>query len=189
MRIRVIGLGNVFMSDDGFGPYVVRVLEALYEFPQHVQVIDAGTPGLDLTPCLIDADVLVLVDTVTADGCAGDLHQFRLTDVLQGSPMARLSPHDPGVKEALLNMAAAGMGPKHVLLLGVVPEWIATGVDLSPAVRGALSPVIGMIVSELERHGVRPVRRREARQPDTWWERGVPRRSSPYPVEHRAKAG
>jgi hydrogenase maturation protease len=174
MNIRVIGLGNVLMSDDGFGPYVVRVLDALYEFPQHVQVIDAGSPGLDLTPLLIDADVLVIVDAVTADGSPGDLHQFRLTDVLQGSPLARLSAYDPAVKETLLNVAAAGMGPKHVLLLGVVPEWIATGVHLSPAVRAAISPVIGLIVSELERHGVRPLPRRVPRQPDTWWERAAP---------------
>ena len=31
MNIRVLGLGNVLMSDDGFGPYVARVLEAFYE--------------------------------------------------------------------------------------------------------------------------------------------------------------
>ncbi len=171
MKIRVIGLGNVFMSDDGFGPYVARVLDALYELPKNVQVIDAGTPGLDLTPCLVDSDVLVMVDTVTAEGRAGDLHQFRLTDILQGAPMARLSPHDAGVREALLTVAAAGMGPRHVLLLGVVPEWIATGVDLSPALRAAVSPVISLIVAELERHGARPLTRRVPRQPDTWWER------------------
>ena len=50
--IRVLGLGNVLMSDDGFGPYVARVLEAFYEFPDDVEVIDVGTPGLDLTPYL-----------------------------------------------------------------------------------------------------------------------------------------
>lgn len=171
MNIRVIGLGNVHMSDDGFGPYVVRVLDALYELPRHVQVIDAGTPGLDLTPCLVDTDVLVMVDAVMAGGRPGDLHQFRLTDVLEGSAAARLAPHDPGVKETLLTLAAAGMGPKHVLLLGVVPEWVATGSGLSPALRSAIAPVIALILSELERHGARPLPRREPRHPDTWWER------------------
>ena len=48
--IRVLGLGNVLMSDDGFGPFVVRVLEATYECPPGVDVVDVGTPGLDLTP-------------------------------------------------------------------------------------------------------------------------------------------
>jgi hydrogenase maturation protease len=170
-NVRVIGLGNVLMSDDGFGPYVARVLDALYEFPEHVQILDAGTPGLDLTRCLVDADVVVLVETVTAEGCAGDIHQFRLSDVLDEAPMARLARHDPAVQEALLTVAAAGLGPKHALLLGVVPEWTATGVNLSPAVRSAIEPVVALVLSEIARHGVAPLRRREPRAPDTWWER------------------
>jgi hypothetical protein len=63
------------------------------------------------------------------------------------------------------------MGPKHALLLGVVPEWRATGVDLSPAVRAAIEPVVGLVLSEIARHGARARPRREPRQPDTWWER------------------
>lgn len=171
MNIRIIGIGNVLMSDDGFGPYVARTLDALYELPQHVHIVDGGTPGLDLAPHLIDADAVILVDTVTADGNAGDLHQFRLTDILKHPPMALLAPHDPGVREALLTVAAAGMGPKDVLLVGVVPEWVATGVELSAAVRSAIEPVIGLITTELARHGVRAARRPVPRQPDTWWER------------------
>jgi hydrogenase maturation protease len=170
MKIRIIGIGNVLMSDDGFGPYVARVLEALYELPEHVEIIDGSTPGLDLTPYLIDADALIFIDTVTAEGRAGDLHQFRLTDILKHQPMARLSLHDPGVKEALLTVAAAGMGPRDVLLVGVVPEWVATGVTLSGAVRSAVDAVIGLITTELARHGVRTVLRPVPRQPDTWWE-------------------
>src|SRR4029453_7714705 len=45
VRIRVLGLGNVLMSDDGFGPFVVRVLEATYECPPAPAFIGAGTPG------------------------------------------------------------------------------------------------------------------------------------------------
>jgi hydrogenase maturation protease len=171
MNIRVIGAGNVLLSDDGFGPYVARVLDALYEFPEQVQIVDAGTPGLDITRCLVDADAVVLVEAVTAEGAAGDIHQFRLSEVLHGAPMDRLTRHDPAVREALLTVTAAGMGPKHALLLGVVPEWTATGVDLSPAVRGAIEPVVALVLSEIARHGVRAQPRREPRQPDTWWER------------------
>ena len=171
MNVRILGLGNVLMSDDGFGPYTVRVLDAFYEMPDDVQVIDAGTPGLDLTPYLIDADVVIIVDTVKAPGKPGDLHAFRLEDILRHAPQPRLSPHDPGIKEALLTVAAAGRGPKEVLLLAVVPEWVATGVQLSRPVRSAIAPVIGLVVSEVERLGFRPKMRTIPRHPDTWWER------------------
>src|SRR6266508_490834 len=69
--IRVLGIGNVLMGDDGFGPYVVEALGARYEFPDNVSVIDVGTPGLDLAPFLIGADAIIVIDTVRSDGEAG----------------------------------------------------------------------------------------------------------------------
>ena len=41
-------LGNELMGDDGFGPQVIRALEAAYEFEPRVVLYDLGTPGLDL---------------------------------------------------------------------------------------------------------------------------------------------
>ena len=173
MSIRILGLGNALMSDDGFGPYVVRVLEALYELPDRVQVIDAGMPGLEATHHLSGAEAVILVDTVAAEGAPGDIHAWQLRDILADAPQARVSPHDPGIKDALLAAAAAGAAPGHVLLVGVVPEWVATGAHLSRPVRSAIAPVVGLIVAELERLGCAPVPRRVPRHPDTWWERAA----------------
>lgn len=179
MNIRIIGLGNVLMSDDGFGPYVARVLEAHYEFPASVQVIDAGTPGLDLTPYLMDANVAIFVDTVKADGEPGEIRTYGLKEILANAPPPRLTPHDPGVKDALMTLAAAGVGPSEGQLIGVIPEWVATGVQLSASVRRAIAPVVALVVTELERCGARPRLRKTPRHPDTWWER-EPRRAAEY---------
>jgi hydrogenase maturation protease len=67
-RIGVIGIGNVLMGDDAFGPHVIRVLQAGYAFAPGVDVQDMGTPGLDLTAYLAGLDALVLVDTVKSAG-------------------------------------------------------------------------------------------------------------------------
>jgi hydrogenase maturation protease len=160
-----------YPDDDGFGPHAARVLDAFYDLPAHAG--HRRWHWLDLTPYLIDADVVIFVDTVSADGKPGDLHEFRLTEILKNAPAPRLGPHDPGVREALLTVAAAGVGPTDVFLVGVVPEWIATGVNLSSTVRSAIAPVIGIIATELERYGVHPRLRPTPRQPDTWWERPV----------------
>ena len=171
MDIRILGLGNVLMSDDGFGPYVVRVLEAFYELPAGVQAIDAGTPGLDLTPFLLDAQAAIIIDTVKAQGMAGDLRTYDRDDILGHPSQQRGATHDTRLREALLSVSAAGAGPAHVKLIGVIPEWVATGVTLSRNVRGAVAPAIGLIITELERLGLRPSMRPVPRQPDTWWER------------------
>jgi hydrogenase maturation protease len=171
MNVRVIGLGNVLMSDDGFGPYAARVLDAFYEFPDDVRIIDAGQPGIDLVPYLANADVVVLIDTITAAGTPGDIHAYGLDEILRTSPHTALCPHDPGISEALISVSAAGALPEHVLLLGVIPEWVATGATLSPVVRAAVEPVIGLTITKLDRLGIRAKRRAVPRNPDTWWER------------------
>ncbi len=171
MNVRIIGLGNVLMSDDGFGPYAARVLEAYYEFPDNVRIVDAGQPGIDLVPYLANADVVILIDTVRAKGTPGDVHRYPLEEIMQAEPHSPLCPHDPGISEALVSVSAAGAMPRHVLLLGVIPEWVATGVWLSDSVREAIEPAISLAITELDRLGIRAKRRSVPREPDTWWER------------------
>jgi hydrogenase maturation protease len=167
--IRVLGLGNVLMSDDGFGPFVVRVLEATYECPPDVEFVDAGTPGLDLTPYLLDAEAVVFVDTVTSRGVPGELRIYDRDAILKVPPQTRTGGHDPALKEALLTVAAAGCGPSRVTLVGVIPDWIATGVLLSPRLEAAVGPAVRAIVDALATLGVRLAPREDPAVPHIWW--------------------
>jgi hydrogenase maturation protease len=169
-RIGVFGLGNVLMGDDAVGPYVVEVLRASYEFPDDVAVLDLGTPGLDLTPYVAGMEALVLVDAVKAQAPAGTVRQWRRDEILRTPPAPRLSPHDPGVKEALLIAEATGQAPREVLLVGIVPEKTETGIGLTPAVREAVDWAVIAVLIEMERLGA-PGRPRERPAPrNVWWE-------------------
>lgn len=168
--IAVVGLGNVLMGDDAFGPYVVQVLLAGYAFPPEVEVVDLGTPGLDLTPHVSDRRALVLIDTVHSSGQPGELRSYTREDVLRHPPQARLSPHDPGVKEALLLADLEGRGPEHVRLLGVIPASTATGTGLSPAVEAAVPATVERVLATLDELGVRVVKRETPVAPDLWWQ-------------------
>jgi hydrogenase maturation protease len=170
VAIGVVGLGNVLMGDDAFGPWVVATLLAEYEFPADVVVEDLGTPGLDLTPYVTDLDALILVDTVRSDATPGTLRLYRRDDLLRHAPGARLSPHDPGVKEALLTAEFAGRGPRDVLLIGAVPEQTAMGVHFGAAVRGVVPLAVAAVLRELERLGRPAVRRTKPRAADVWWD-------------------
>ena len=172
--IRVLGMGNVLMSDDGFGPFVARVLEATYECPPGVELVDVGTPGLDLTPYLVDAEAVIFVDTVSSRGEPGELRTYDREDILRHPPQTRIGPHDPALKEALLTVAAAGAGPARVLLIGVIPQWIATGLVLSPRVQAAVGPAITAVVAALEDMGRPLVPRVQVSVPDIWWTRPNP---------------
>jgi len=168
--VRVIGLGNVLMGDDALGPWVIHHLQSSYELPKSIQLLDAGTPGLDLTPYLSGVPAVILVDTVRSAGAPGELRLYRKDKLLTLSPQPRLSPHDPGVTETLQLLELSGDGPGEFLLVGVIPESVGTGVGLTPPVRAAVSTAAELVLLELVRLGVTVGRRVEEHARAPWWE-------------------
>lgn len=167
--IYVLGIGNVLMGDDGFGPAAVRAFDAAYDPGAGVEVVDIGTPGLDLMPWLFDADRVVIVDTVKADAPPGTVRTYDKAAILRYAPSVRVGPHDPGVKDALHAVEFAGRGPRDVTLIGVVPSTVAMGTELSTAVVRAMPQVIDAIVRTLRAYGEAPVPRADAAPAVPWW--------------------
>lgn len=171
MRVLVLGIGSVLMGDDAAGPTVARRLLAGYDFPSAVEVQDAGTPGPELAWQLGGWDALVVIDAVKAKGPPGSIHLYRKEQLLRQAPATwRLSPHDPGLREALQSADFVGDGPREALLVGVVPARVELGIGLSPAVREALPELEREVLAELARLDLPARRRDEPAAPDLWWE-------------------
>ena len=139
MRAAIIGIGNVLAEDDAVGPHVVRVVEARWTLPPGVAALDAGTPGYDLTAFLAGLDAVVLVDAVRAAGSPGEIRTFDKAALLEKPPILAVSPHEPGVREALLNAEFMGVIPPAVRLVGVIPARTGSGIGLSDAVRAGVA--------------------------------------------------
>jgi hydrogenase maturation protease len=146
-------MGNVLMGDDGFGPAVVREFEDTYECDSGVEVVDIGTPGLDLTPWLADTPHIIIVDTVKAALPPGSIRVYEKADLMKHAPLARVSPHDPGVKETLAALDFAGRAPETVTVIGVVPGLVQMSLVLSEPVQLAVPRAVKAIVATLERYG------------------------------------
>ncbi len=169
-NLAVIGLGSVLMGDDGAGPYFVNIFEASYDFPDTLAVLDLGTPGPEFSHYLLDWKKLIVVDTVKADGAPGEIRLYRRDEIVQHGPAHRLSPHDPSLKDALLTADFVGGGPDEVLLVGVIPERVEMGTELTETVRQALPAVEAAVLDELKRWGIGPEKKADA-HPAIWWTR------------------
>lgn len=170
-RTAVIGLGSVLMGDDAAGPHVLRQLEAGYEIPAGVELLDLGTPGPELAHIVEGLDALIVADTLRAPGATpGEIRLLRREEILKGPQPDRLSPHDPSLRGALLAADLLGRSPQDVTFVGIVPVETHLGIGLSPAVRGALPAAVAAVVSELRRlgHEVRP--RQTPAPAGVWWE-------------------
>ncbi|MFP5068191.1 hydrogenase maturation protease [Pseudonocardia nantongensis] len=95
-RVLVAGIGNVFLSDDGFGVEVAGRLAARGGLPAGVEVADIGIRGVHLAYRLLDGyRGLLLVDTVHRDGPPGTLYRLEHSFAEGDEPGGR----DPGGRE------------------------------------------------------------------------------------------
>ena len=176
-RIAVLGIGNVLMGDDAVGPHLVKLLEAWWRFPPEVEVVEAGTPGLDLALRLSGLDALVVADAVRDRGAPGEIRLYDRAGILARPPVQAMSPHEPGLREALFTLEFAGGAPGEVRLVGVIPDRVSSGVGLSPAVRQALPRGLEALLAELRRLGAAFEERVPPLEPELWWERPAPGRA------------
>lgn len=170
MRTALIGgIGNVLLGDDGVGPYVLRVLESQYAFDNTVELVDLGTPALDLTHQIVGLRVLILIDSVASGDPPGTVVLYRKDDILSVTPAERLDPHSPALSECLLTAEMLGASPEHVLLVGISGVNYEPGEPLSEAVCEAVPKAIAEIVQELQRLGYFAQKKCSPDSPGIWW--------------------
>jgi hydrogenase maturation protease len=170
MSILVAGMGNVLMGDDAAGPYVIETLKAVAEFESGVELADLGTPGLDLTPYIAGIDALILVDTVSSEGTAGEIRRYEKPALMNRQSRPRVSPHDPALAEALTLAELAGQCPRKIVLIGILPESCAKGIGLSEAAGRGVRAAAAAVLRELTQCGATYRLREDAGRPTVWWE-------------------
>lgn len=171
MKVAVYGLGNVLMLDDGFGPSAVRRLEASWAFDDEVELLDLGTPGLDLPSKILDLDLLVFLDIVKSTAPPGTLFTFDKDELLEKMPSGRRqTTHEAGIREALWTADLMGRGPKAACLIGVVPKVVDSGTGLSDEVESAIDEVVARTIRTLAEHGYEATPRQIPAATGAWWE-------------------
>lgn len=173
MRTAILALGSVLMGDDGIGPALLAWVEAHFELPAEIERVDLGAPGPELADWLAGRDAVVFLDAARLPGARpGEVHRFSWQELATMPRGPQLSPHDPGLGEALLKADFAGEGPGEAAMIGIVPARIALGTELSAEVAAALPAAAAALVAELARLG-HAVRRRERPEPiEAFWSAG-----------------
>lgn len=142
-----MGFGNLLLKDEGVGIHVIRALREM-TLPQDaiLEVVDGGTCA-DILAFLPAADKLVIVDAARGSGEPGSIYRFVPEDIEEGEGMVA-SLHQLGLGLALQTMSYAGGEPRQVVVIGVEPEEIDWGLELSPTLRGKIPAIIDLVLEE-----------------------------------------
>lgn len=141
-KILIVGLGNLLLRDDGVGVHAIRELQQ--DPPEGTRVVEVGTAVLDALHLFEWADRILAIDAMQAGGPAGTIYSIQVSDIEERRPEA--SMHELNLLSALRFLC----NPKAlaIRILGVEPEIIDFGLDLSPEVQATL-PVVAQSVREI----------------------------------------
>jgi hydrogenase maturation protease len=152
--VLVAGIGNIFLSDDGFGCEVARRLGSR-QLPEHVTVTDYGIRGMHLAYELLDGyDALVIVDAMPGRGEPGDVVVLEVGEDDLGSGDFDAHGMEPTAVLASLGSLGGALPPTYVV--GCEPAEVGEGIGLSPAVEAAVDRAVETVVDLLTTTLARP---------------------------------
>lgn len=142
-RVLVAGIGNIFLSDDGFGVAVAQRL-AGDSMPDHVTVMDAGIRGVHLAYELLnDYELAILVDTMPLGEPPGTLRLVE-PDLAVVDP-APPDAHRMDPQAVFAYLSTLGGTGARVMLIGCQPMDVMEGIGLSPPVEAAVDKAAQLV--------------------------------------------
>jgi hydrogenase maturation protease len=146
--VLVAGVGNVFLSDDGFGSEVARRLAAA-PLPRGVRVVDYGIRGMHLAYDLLDGyEALVVVDALPGDGAPGDLVVLQVGPEDLGEGELDAHGMAPVAVLAALGQLGGALPPTYVV--GCRPGDVSEGMGLTPPVAAAVDRAAALVREVLD---------------------------------------
>jgi hydrogenase maturation protease len=153
-QVTILGIGNILLTDEGFGVRVIEKLFDEYEFPDHVSVVEGGVLGIHLLGTLAKANHLIVVDAVKNKQPPGTLYRLE-KDELPERILMKNSLHQTDFLETLTLCQMIDEAPESIVVLGAEPEDIVThSVELTPVVAARVDETVRRVLQELDRLGV-----------------------------------
>ena len=159
-KITVLGVGNVLLTDEGFGVRVAEALDAAYDFPDDVQVLDGGVLGMELLRFVEGTEKLLILDALKEGGADGKCRRLA-GDEVKAHFREKLSAHEIGVQDVLTFLEVTGKPIGEVVVIGAEPKVLEAGLSLSEEMAPRVAEAAAMAIEELEHWGVALKRKEE----------------------------
>ncbi|MDV7145413.1 HyaD/HybD family hydrogenase maturation endopeptidase [Tropicimonas sp. TH_r6] len=149
-RILILGIGNSIMSDEAAGIRALEMFEELHGQRDDVTCIDGGTLSFTLAEPIGAADQLVVFDAAQFHSGAGTVRHLEGEEMDAFVRSGKLSVHEVGLAD-LFDMSRLSEDlPTHRVLVGIEPETLGWGTDLSPKVAEAIPEAVRLAKATLD---------------------------------------
>jgi hydrogenase maturation protease len=118
------------------------------EISDRAELIDGGTNALALLGLVEEAEYLLIIDAVAADSSPGSVIRREGLEIPLFST-ERMSAHQIGFQEVLALARLRGRFPAHMVLIGVQPQSLDWGTELTPTVSASLPCLTEMVYEQI----------------------------------------
>ncbi|MBE9536278.1 MAG: HyaD/HybD family hydrogenase maturation endopeptidase [Proteobacteria bacterium] len=150
-KVLILGVGNILMRDEGIGVRVIEAIQENYDLPDNIQLLDGGTAGYTLIDYMDDFDRIIIIDAVRSGSQPGDICRLSPEDIA-GEKRLKMSGHKIELPELLALGQKLGKLPETTLI-GIEPEDISWGMELTPALKSAITAIIETAFEEISIRG------------------------------------
>lgn len=142
------------MQDEGVGVHLVNALSQKYSFEPKIELIDGGTTGTDLLPYFAENSHILLLDAVNFHKEPGFIGSYENDEILTRLN-TKLSLHHLGLTDVLSTNKLLGVRPEQTFLLGIQPEQMEVGMELTETVKLRLPRMEEVALQKLAEWGVK----------------------------------
>lgn len=146
-NVVVIGIGNLYRSDDAAGRVVAQKLRS--ESLDRVRILEESGEGASLMDAWRDAEFVILIDAVHSGATPGTVHRLDAKARPIPSNFFHCSTHAFSVAEAVELARALGQLPPRLIVYGIEGKDFTSGEGLSPEVADAAEQVAKTIITDL----------------------------------------
>mgnify|MGYP000090040325 FL=1 len=156
--VTILGVGNVILTDEGFGVRAAEYLDHHYTFPDNVQIVDGGTLGIELTQYVTGTNKLLVIDSINGGAEPGTVFRFH-NDAIMEHFQDKLSAHEVGIQDVLALLTVTGHKIPEVIVIGAQPFDLEAGVGLSDGMQALLPQIVEQILKDLRDWGIEAQRK------------------------------
>ncbi len=148
-KILVMGVGNILMADEGIGVEIVNKMQAL-DLPDHVELLDGGTAGLDLMPYMKDKKKIIIIDCINSKEPPGTVYKMTPLDLEKNNTIPINSMHQITLAETIQLSRLLG-NKAEIVVIGITPKnYKHYSLEISPELEAVKDKVIKIVLQEIE---------------------------------------
>lgn len=147
-NILILGVGNTLLSDEGFGVRAVEYLQANYQWPENINLVDGGTRGLMLMSELMECELAIVLDIALGGHKPGTFYLLD-DECLDKSLSFRESMHQTSLNDILISCDLAGSRPQAMIFAMEPFDFQTVSESLSPKAQEALPRFCARVVEEM----------------------------------------